>query len=196
MLDIGNGWIRMTQLTDPSMEILDFLFIGDMLQDLFHDVDWAFESQLLRLIKLCPFLFESFFNWCAAFANFFCISLQTLNNTYNNAGVSLNWRAEQMTRSYLIVPLVRHFSPKKLVFWTSTYSPPWWSRTTPQADSAQRSNFSLITESSCQTKSLTTKNKVQGEKAKRSSVNPDRLSWTISSPIDVQDGILFFQEKK
>ena len=128
MLDIGNGWIRMTQLTDPSMEILDFLFIGDMLQDLFHDVDWAFESQLLRLIKLCPFLFESFFNWCAAFANFFCISLQTLNNTYNNAGVSLNWL--QMTRSYLIVPLVRHFSPKKLVFWTSTYSPPWWSRTT------------------------------------------------------------------
>ena len=64
-----------------------------------------------------------------------------------------------------------------------------------QADSAQRSNFSLITESSCQTKSLTTKNKVQGEKAKRSSVNPDRLSWTISSPIDVQDGILFLQEK-
>ena len=35
---------------------------------------------------------------------------------------------------------------------------------------------------------------MQGEKATRSSVNPHRLRWTISSPIDPKEGI--FQEKK
>ena len=35
---------------------------------------------------------------------------------------------------------------------------------------------------------------MQGEKATRTSVNPHRLRWTISSPIDPKEGI--FQEKK